>query len=246
VSDGFSVVIPARHASVRLPGKPLIEIHGRPMIRWVCDVANASEAERVIVATDDARIAEAVADFGGHCCLTREDHPSGTDRLLEVAEQLGWPDDHVVVNLQGDEPLMDARNLTQVARNLLCSGCDMATLFIDLDAAEAADPNRVKLVHDARGHALYFSRAPIPFDREGDSGDRYCGHIGLYAYRVGFLRRFAALPPSPLERRERLEQLRALHHGFAIHVERALVRPGPGVDTPEDLEQVRRLLEPPA
>ena len=242
MSEGFSVVIPARHASVRLPGKPLIEIHGRPMIQWVCEAAHGSEAERVIVATDDARILEAVEAFGGQGRMTRSDHPSGTDRLLEVAEQLGWDDDHIVVNLQGDEPLMDARNLTQVARNLALSGCDMATLYVDIDAEEAADPNRVKLVQDARGRALYFSRSPIPFDRDGE-GLVYCGHIGLYAYRVGFLRAFAALPPCDLERQERLEQLRALYHGYSIHVERALVPPGPGVDTPEDLEQVRRLLE---
>ena len=243
MSEGFSVVIPARHASVRLPGKPLVEIHGRPMIQWVCEAAQTSDAERVIVATDDARIADAVEGFGGQARMTRSDHPSGSDRLLEVAEQLGWDDQHIVVNLQGDEPLMDARNLTQVARNLALSGCDMATLYIDIDAAEAADPNRVKLVCDARGRALYFSRSPIPHDREG-SGGGYCGHIGLYAYRVGFLKTFAALPPSPLEQRERLEQLRALHHGYSIHAERALVRPGPGVDTPEDLARVRDLLEP--
>jgi 3-deoxy-manno-octulosonate cytidylyltransferase (CMP-KDO synthetase) len=242
VNEGFSVVIPARHASQRLPGKPLLEIHGRPMIQWVCEVAHGSEAEQVIVATDDARIADAVEAFGGQARMTRADHQSGTDRLLEVAEQLGWTDDRIVVNLQGDEPLMDARNLTQVARNLVLSGCDMATLYIDIDAEQARDPNRVKLVRDARGHALYFSRAPIPHVRDGEEAV-YCGHLGLYAYRVGFLRLFAALPPSPLERYERLEQLRALHHGYRIHAERARVRPGPGVDTAEDLQRVRRLLE---
>ncbi len=243
MNEAFTVVIPARHASLRLPGKPLVEIHGRPMIQWVCEAAGRSDAERVIVATDDTRILDAVSAFGGEGRMTRSDHPSGTDRLLEVAEQLGWDDQHIVVNLQGDEPLMDARNLTQVARNLVLSGCDMATLFVDIDAAEAADPNRVKLVCDAAGRALYFSRSPIPFDRDG-KGTGYLGHIGLYAYRVGFLKAFAALEPCALEQRERLEQLRALYHGYSIHAERALVTPGPGVDTAEDLERVRALLEP--
>jgi len=243
VSEPFSVVIPARHASTRLPGKPLVEIHGRPMIQWVCDAARGSEAERVVVATDDRRIVEAVECFGGDCRMTRSDHPSGTDRLLEVADQLGWSDDHIVVNLQGDEPLMDPCNLTQVAHNLVRSACDMATLYVDIDAKEAADPNRVKLVCDARGRALYFSRSPIPHDRDAQDG-RYLGHVGLYAYRVGFLRIFAALPPCEPEQRERLEQLRALYHGYSIHADRARVTPGPGVDTPQDLHRVRRLLEP--
>ena len=242
MSVDFDIVIPARYASQRLPGKPLRPIHDRPMIEWVHRAAVAAGPRAVIVATDDPRIVEAVSAFGGQAVLTDAAHPSGTDRIVEVADMLGWDDARIVVNLQGDEPLMPAANLRQVALNLEQSGCDMATLHKLVDAGHARDPNQVKLVHDAAGCALYFSRSSIPFDRAG-SGPDYCGHIGLYAYRVGFIRKFSQLPPAPLEICESLEQLRALYHGYSIHTAIAAEAPGPGVDTEADLARVVGLLE---
>ena len=238
----FRIVIPARYASVRLPGKPLREIHGRPMIEWVYRAAEQAGAVEVIVATDDERIADAVADFGGKACMTSSEHPSGTDRILEVATTLGWNDDEIVVNLQGDEPLMPALNLIRVAENIEGQDCDMATLFKSVSAEQASDPNLVKLVHDDRGYALYFSRAPIPYSRGGHE-PVYCGHIGIYAYRSGFIKTFSELAPSPLELTESLEQLRALHHGYRIHCDLAPAVPGPGIDTEDDLARVARLME---
>ena len=240
MSNEFRIVIPARYASQRLPGKPLREICGKPMIEWVYRAAGRAAASEVVVATDDRRIADAVETFGGRACLTDSAHQSGTDRILEAARQLGWSDDTVIVNLQGDEPLMPAANIDQVAANLAQSDCAMATLYKQIDAKAASDPNLVKLVHDSAGKALYFSRSPIPYDRGGEA--RYLGHIGIYAYRVGFIETFSALPPAELELAESLEQLRALANGYAIHCAEAAQTPGPGIDTEEDLVEVERLM----
>ena len=242
MSVGFKVVIPARYASTRLPGKPLLLLHDRPMIEWVYRAALASAAEQVIVATDDDRIIRVVDGFGGEFCKTRDDHETGTDRIVEVTEIMGWAENTVIVNLQGDEPLMPAQNLTQVASNLVNSGYEMATLHKRIDESSAEDPNLVKLVFDQHGKALYFSRAQIPFNRDQSEVD-YFGHIGLYAYRVGFLKTFAGLQPCMLEHSEKLEQLRALFYGYRIHTEQAAEIPGPGVDTEEDLRRVSELLD---
>lgn len=243
--DDFRIVIPARYASQRLPGKPLREIHGRTMIEWVYRAAQQAGASEIVVATDDQRIVDRVEGFGGCACLTASTHRSGTDRILEVAHQLGWSEHSVIVNLQGDEPLMPAANLMQVAANLVTSGCDMATLHKLIDREQAQDPNQVKLVHDQRGHALYFSRSIIPFDRANSVAD-YFGHIGLYAYRVGFIETFSRLEPCELEMAESLEQLRALCNGCSIHCEIAREMPGPGIDTEADLARVQRLMKPAA
>lgn len=237
----FRIVIPARYASQRLPGKPLREINGKPMIELVWRAAMQAGATEVIVATDDRRIADTVAGFGGRACMTSSEHRSGTDRILEVARINAWSDDQIVVNLQGDEPLMPAENMTQVARILADHGCDMATLHKPVDAGKVGDPSLVKLVHDQHGRALYFSRSPIPFDR-GATNPVYCGHIGIYAYRVGFIEIFSRLGPSALEVAESLEQLRALDHGYVIHTEIARAEPGPGIDTEADLQYVAKLL----
>ncbi len=236
----FRIVIPARFASRRLPGKPLREIRGKPMIEWVYRAACRSGASEVVVATDDTRIADAVEACGGRACMTDAAHHSGTDRILEAARKLGWDADTVIVNLQGDEPLMPAANIDQVAANLLRNDCEMATLHKPIDAAAARDANLVKLVHDADGRALYFSRAAIPYDRGGNA--RYLGHIGIYAYRLGFIETFSALPPAELEQAESLEQLRALAQGYRIHCAAAREAPGPGIDTEEDLAEVERLM----
>jgi 3-deoxy-manno-octulosonate cytidylyltransferase (CMP-KDO synthetase) len=239
----FRIVIPARYASTRLPGKPLRTIHDRPMIEWVYRAAQQAGASEIIVATDDQRIRAVVDGFGGRACMTASSHHSGTDRILEVVRQLGWSDDSIVVNLQGDEPLMPAANLRQVASNLVASECDMATLHKEIDSEHAQDPNQVKLVHDHRGHALYFSRSLIPYDRSGTLTS-YCGHIGLYAYRVGFIEAFSQLQPCALELAESLEQLRALCNGYSIHSEIARELPGPGIDTEADLQRVQQLMSP--
>lgn len=237
----FKIIIPARYASTRLPGKPLVDIHGRPMIEWVYRAAQQSHAQQIVIATDDERILKVVNDFGGDCCMTRSDHTTGSDRIVEVCEQMGWSDDTIIVNLQGDEPLMPAPNLSQVALNLEQSGCDMATLHKAIDQQSALNPNQVKLVHDQHGKALYFSRAAIPFQRD-EAVAQFYGHIGLYAYRVGFLKTYATLAPCMLEQSEKLEQLRALYYGYSIHTELAAQNPGIGVDTEEDLHQVREIL----
>ncbi len=242
INNKFKVVIPARYASTRLPGKPLINILGKPMIEWVYQAAIASEAQQVIVATDDERIKSAVESFGGQCCKTSNDHQTGTDRIVEVTELMEWSDEEIIVNLQGDEPLMPAENLTQVANNLVKSGYEMATLHKQVTSLAADDPNLVKLVSDKNGRALYFSRSKIPFEREFPQVS-YTGHIGLYAYRVGFLRKYACLKPCMLEQSEKLEQLRALYYGFNIHTEQAIKLPGIGVDTEQDLIQVTKQLE---
>lgn len=243
----FTVVIPARYGASRLPGKPLRELAGAPMIRHVWERARESGAGRVLVATDDRRIADAVAAFGGEARLTAPDHASGTDRLAEVAATEALAGESIVVNLQGDEPLMPPTLLAQVAEVLAAApDAAMATLATAIaDAAELANPNVVKVVTGSDGRALYFSRAPIPWDRDGRPSERLAAarrHLGIYAYRVAFLHRYPTLPPTALERLEQLEQLRALASGERIQVADARSAPGPGVDTAEDLERVADLL----
>jgi 3-deoxy-manno-octulosonate cytidylyltransferase (CMP-KDO synthetase) len=248
----FKVVIPSRYASTRLHAKPLADIGGRPMIRHVWERGMHSGAEEVVVASDDDRIASAARAFGATVCLTGPHHRSGTDRIAEVADLLGWSDDTLVVNLQGDEPTMPPALLRQVADALAGHGdAAVATLSVPVtERADVFDPNVVKVVTDHRGYALYFSRAPIPWHRDSfaQSGVAlpldapYARHLGIYAYRCGFLRRFVTWAPSPLETCESLEQLRVLWRGERIYVATACATPGTGVDTPEDLERVRREL----
>ena len=243
----YTVIIPARHASERLPGKPLLDIAGKPMIQHVYERASRSSAERVVVATDDDRIATAVRAFGGEVCMTAVSHPSGTDRLQEAAASLGLGPDDLVVNVQGDEPMIPAAVIDQVANNLVAAGTEMATLCERItEWAHVIDPNKVKVVMAEDGTALYFSRAPIPWDRSAnhstDTGV-YWRHLGIYAYRVRLLNDFVRWSPSPLEQTERLEQLRALWHGARIHVAEAVESLPAGVDTPEDLENLRDILE---
>ncbi len=248
----FKVVIPARYESTRLPGKPLIEIAGEPMLRHVHRRACESGADAVVIATDDGRVAEACRAFGADVRMTGSGHASGTERIAEVVELDRDPPERIVVNVQGDEPLVPGRVIAQAAAGLLeHPEADVATLCEPIERdADAFDPSVVKVVRDARGFALYFSRATIPWCRDhfaARPGSRPAGaehqrHIGIYAYRVGFLRRYVAAPPTELERVERLEQLRALHMGARIHVAVACESPGPGVDTPEDLDRVRTLL----
>jgi 3-deoxy-manno-octulosonate cytidylyltransferase (CMP-KDO synthetase) len=249
---GFHVVVPARYASTRLPGKPLADLAGKPMVVRVVEAVARSGAADVWVATDDERVLAAVRAHGHQALMTRQDHASGTDRIAEVAGQLGWADDEIVVNVQGDEPLIDPGLVDAVAGSLAADPvAAVATAGHAIeDAREFFNPNVVKVVRDAAGRALYFSRAPIPWARDAFAADKGClpgdlgalRHIGLYAYRAGFLRRYAGLAPSPLERCEALEQLRVLWHGHAISVFVCDQAPAPGVDTPEDLERVRRLL----
>ncbi len=249
---GFKVVIPARYASTRLPGKPLRELAGRPMLWHVHQRALESGAQEVVIATDDVRIRDAAREFGADVCMTADSHPSGTDRIEEVTRVRGWDDETVVVNLQGDEPLMPPALLAQVADGLAThTYAGMATLCTPIgDAEELFDPNVVKVVRNQRGDALLFSRAALPWDREGfreqpphlEPQAAHARHIGLYAYRVGFLQRYVTWPPCALERTESLEQLRVLWNGESIYVAEAAQPPGPGVDTERDLEQVARLL----
>lgn len=249
---GFHVVIPARYASSRLPAKPLLDIGGKPMLQHVFERALQSGAASVTVATDDARIEEAVRAFGGMVCMTGAHHQSGTERLAEAAAMLGLGGDDIVVNLQGDEPLMPPRLLSQVAQLLDGDhGADMSTLCTRIHtSAELFDPHVVKVVMDKQGNALYFSRAVIPWDRDAFAVTTeelpeqavHFRHLGLYAYRVGFLERYVTLAACDLERMESLEQLRVLWHGGRIHVAEAEQVPGPGVDTVEDLERVRAVM----
>lgn len=250
-ANAFIAVIPARFGASRLPGKPLLDIAGEPMIAHVWRRACESTAQRVIVATDDSRIREALAPYDAEVVMTRADHPSGTDRLAEVAERLGLADRAVLVNVQGDEPLIPPQLIDQVAARLIgdpeASIATLAEPITDVDTL--FNPNVVKVVRALSGRALYFSRAPIPWDRQAFASrpdwletDGWLRHIGLYAYRAGFLAQYGDWTPSPLEQLEQLEQLRALHHGHAIQVALA-AQPNPaGVDTAEDLERVRALL----
>ncbi|MET0226296.1 MAG: 3-deoxy-manno-octulosonate cytidylyltransferase [Dokdonella sp.] len=247
----FIVAIPARYGSVRLPGKPLLALAGEPMIVHVARRARAAGASDVVVATDDARIEAALSGSNVQVVLTGTGHASGSDRLAEVAARLGWPDDAIVVNLQGDEPLAPASGIRAVAFALAEDTAPMATLATPLQSAgELFDPNCVKLVRDLAGRALYFSRAPLPWPRDAFQHDRgqlpaaqpFLRHIGIYAYRAGFLRRYTTLPRTPLEQLESLEQLRALEHGHAIAV-RIAPEPFPaGVDTAEDLARAEKML----
>lgn len=253
MSGSFHIVIPARMTSQRLPGKPLAEIAGKPLVQHVFERALESAARQVVIATDSEDVLMAARSFGAEAIMTSAAHPSGSDRIAECTDLSGWDDDAVVVNLQGDEPLMPAACLDQVA-NLLEStpGADVASLYWPIEApGEVTDPNIVKVVVSADGYALYFSRAAIPHARDADSiasalqqGVAWRRHVGLYAYRVGALRAFTQTPASPLERTERLEQLRFLESGRRIMMAAACEFIPAGVDTPEDLERVRPLLAP--
>lgn len=248
----FHVVVPARYASTRLPGKPLLPLLGRPMIQWVYERAARSAARRVIIATDDERIVEAARAFGAATMLTASTHNSGTDRIAEVARREGWGQSDIVVNVQGDEPLMPERLIGQVAELLSDHpAADVATLATPLESvASLLDQNVVKVVTDVQQRALYFSRAPIPWARDGApagfasqrSHTLARRHLGIYAYRVAALLRMAALPPSPLEQLEKLEQLRALEHGMDIRVADALALPGQDVNTLADVALVEAAL----
>lgn len=245
MSIDYKVVIPARYGSSRLPGKPLLEVAGRPLLQHVYDNAMGIGVE-VIVATDDQRIADAARSFGAEVCMTSDSHVSGSDRVAEVAETYGWSEDTIVVNVQGDEPLMPVAAVQQVAENLArFTQAGIATLSAPLDAAEeVADPNVVKVIADREGYALYFSRAQIPWDRETAGAHKTMArrHIGLYAYRVSTLQQVTREPVCALELAECLEQLRPMWMGLRIHVADACELPGPGVDTAADLELVNALL----
>lgn len=253
MTTDFTVVIPARYGSSRFPGKPLKVIAGKPMVQLVWEQARKSSAQRVVVATDDVRIFEACQAFGAEVLMTRDDHNSGTDRLAEVATQLGLATDAIVVNVQGDEPMIPPAVIDQVASNLAAhpeAGISTLAEPID-DVAALFNPNVVKVSSDINGLALTFSRAPLPWARDALAANRdelpagvpLRRHIGIYAYRAGFLHDFVSWGACMLENTENLEQLRALWNGVRIHVADALEAPPAGVDTPEDLERVRRLLE---
>jgi 3-deoxy-manno-octulosonate cytidylyltransferase (CMP-KDO synthetase) len=244
VTDGFIAVIPARYASTRLPGKPLKDIAGKPMIQWVYDQAAQSGASEVIVATDDERIAAACRKFGAPVELTSTEHASGTDRIAELAHRFRWDDQQIVVNVQGDEPMISPLCIAQTARLLgWHPDAAIATLTSSLtEESEFRDPNFVKVVTDKDGWALYFSRAPIPWPRDGGM-PMVRRHVGLYAYRAGRLRAISSAPPCALEQTEKLEQLRALWLGFRIIVADAVEPPSPHVDTEQDLAKVRSYLE---
>lgn len=251
----FVVVIPARFESSRLPGKVLADINGKPMIQWVVEKALQSGASQVIVATDNEEVEKVVTSFGGEVCKTRADHQSGTERLAEVMDIYDFDNDQVIVNVQGDEPFIPAENIAQVARNLANQQrtnqqqARMATLAVHIhDVEEAFNPNAVKVLTDKDGYAMYFSRSTIPYDRErflnedsvSSIGDFYLRHIGIYAYRAGFIKDYVQWPASQLEQIESLEQLRVLWQGEKIHVAVAETRlEVEGVDTPEDLEKAR-------
>ncbi|QFY42524.1 3-deoxy-manno-octulosonate cytidylyltransferase [Candidatus Methylospira mobilis] len=248
----FKIVIPARMGSSRLPGKPMRLLAGQPMIAHVCDRALESGASEVVVATDDERILQVAESRGVAALMTREDHASGTERIAEVIERLGWADHEIVVNLQGDEPLMRPQLLGQLATALAPDcGCEMATLAAPLDTADVFNPHAVKVVLDGKGHALYFSRAPIPWDREAFAdeqnrvvqGRHFLRHVGTYAYTAGFIRRYVEFPASELESIECLEQLRVLWMGERIKVLRIDQPPEASVDTEADLIRVNALME---
>ncbi|TDF42030.1 3-deoxy-manno-octulosonate cytidylyltransferase [Alteromonadaceae bacterium M269] len=244
----FTVIIPARYASSRFPGKPLVDIEGKPMVQHVYERSIESGASQVVVATDDQRIVAAVEQFGGQYCLTSSEHESGTERIAEVIDRLEIGDDEIIVNVQGDEPFIPVANIQQVAKSLSVSqDASMATLAVKIDDVdEVFNPNVVKVVLDKQSNALYFSRSVLPYDRNrflgkeniDDVGDFYLRHIGLYAYRAGFVKRYIQMSPSSLEQIESLEQLRVLWHGEKIHVGIAVETPPTGIDTPEDLKRL--------
>ncbi|GAK87854.1 3-deoxy-manno-octulosonate cytidylyltransferase [Vibrio ponticus] len=244
----FTVVIPARYQSTRLPGKPLADIAGKPMIQWVYEQAIQAGADNVIIATDDERVEQAAKAFGAQVCMTSPNHESGTERLAEVVKVMGIADDHIIVNVQGDEPLIPPSIIAQVADNLANSQAPMATLAVEIsDEAEVFNPNAVKVLTDKDGYAMYFSRATIPWDRDNFANNNTIAqpllrHIGIYAYRAGFINTYINWEPSALEKIECLEQLRVLWYGEKIHVAVASEAPAAGVDTPEDLEAVRAIL----
>jgi 3-deoxy-manno-octulosonate cytidylyltransferase (CMP-KDO synthetase) len=246
----FKVVIPARYASVRLPGKALLEIAGKPMIQHVHERAGESGANQVVIATDDGRIADAAQLFGAEVCMTSEHHPSGSDRIAEVVDKLGWAKNTIVVNLQGDEPDMPPALINQVAEDMAAHElAGVTTLSTPIEQSrDLFDPHVVKVITDINGYALYFSRAPIPWHRDEIVDDRrplpkntgFQRHIGLYAYRAGYLKQFVAWDHAPIERAESLEQLRVLWHGGKIHVSQACQNPGHGVDTLDDLKRIQQ------
>lgn len=252
----FTVIIPARFKSTRLYGKPLLEIAGKPMIWHVYQQAILTKA-RVIIATDDDKIEKVCREFGAEVCMTSPQHTSGTERLAEVVDIIGLDDDEIVVNLQGDEPLINPQIISDLAENLAKSVAVMATFKAPItDAEELLNPNVVKVVSDKNDNALYFSRAPIIYGRDEmvnleqlpkEKLDYYLAnvfrHIGIYAYRAGFIQKYINLAPAPMEKLENLEQLRALYHGYKINVSCARFIPGVGVDTAEDLAKVRAILE---
>ncbi|OFZ87371.1 MAG: 3-deoxy-manno-octulosonate cytidylyltransferase [Betaproteobacteria bacterium RIFCSPLOWO2_12_FULL_62_58] len=248
----FTVIIPARHASSRFPGKPLVDIAGKPMVVQVAERAKKSGAREVLIATDHPEIMSAAGRFGFTAVMTRRDHASGTDRLAEVVAKRRYPAQHIVVNVQGDEPLIEPALIRAVATNLARHrDAQIATACTPLsDVRDLVNPNVVKVVLDHAGYALYFSRAPVPFARDAYAGGIRAiprglpvyRHLGIYAYRCAFLRRFTRLKPAALERFEALEQLRALAHGFRISVAVTRQAPHAGIDTPHDLKRVRRLL----
>lgn len=247
----FTVIIPARYASSRLPRKPLADIAGKPMIQHVWEKAQQAGANRVIIATDHEEIEKVAKAFGAEVCMTSTEHNSGTERLSEVIEKMAIADDEIIVNVQGDEPLIPPVIIQQVAQNLAENQVNMATLAVKLETKEELfNPNCVKVVTDQKGMALYFSRAAIPFARDhfADCDDAfvasqpYLRHIGIYAYRAKFVNQYIRWQPTVLEKLESLEQLRALWYGEKIHVELAKEAPQVGVDTLEDLERVRAIL----
>ena len=250
--SAYHIVIPARFASERLPGKVLLDLAGQSLLQRVWQRAIQSSAQSVVIATDDERIVAAAGSFGAQAVLTRANHQSGSDRIAECAEQLGWPDDHLIVNLQGDEPLMPAACLDQVAALLdKRVDCEVASLYWPItEAAEVENPNAVKVVTDSEDRAMYFSRSPIPFARAYtdieaalDAGIVWKRHLGLYAYRLAALRRYTSSPPTPLEMAEHLEQLRIMEQGGRIAMARACEFIPAGIDTPDDLQRVRELIE---
>ncbi len=248
----FHIIIPARYASTRLPGKPLLQLAGKPILQHVYEQANKSQAKSVIIATDDERIKQTAESFGAHVCMTSAEHASGTERLAEVIDIKGFVEDDIILNLQGDEPMMPTACLDQVAALLINNiDCKMASLCEPVaTAADLFDANVVKVVLDKKKHALYFSRAPLPWHQEAFSHnekilpsepDLYYRHIGLYAYRAGFIKTYLTLTPSPIEKAESLEQLRVLWHGEQIAMAIASESPGPGIDTEEDLKKAEAL-----
>ena len=248
----FYVVIPARYASTRLPGKPLLDIAGKPMVVWVAERAQQSGAQQIVVATDDSRIFDVVTEYGYQALMTRTDHVSGTDRIAEVVALQNWHDDAIIVNVQGDEPLIEATLILEVA-TMLANNKEavMATACHAIHSiADFLNPNSVKVVLDAQSCALYFSRAPIPYPRDAfaanddlPSNMPVYRHIGIYAYRAKFLKEYALIQPAAIERIESLEQLRVLHHGYKIAVSISKNAPATGVDTEDDLTYVRSLMQ---